>query len=352
MGLFSKQFSNVVEWEEYRDDIIFWKWSNEEIKKGSRLVIRPGQDAIFLYNGRIEGVFTDEGNFEIESQIIPFLSTLKGFKFGFNSGIRAEVLFVNTKEFTVKWGTKNAINIPAPGLPGGMPIRAFGTFQMKVSDYIALIDKIAGVKQTFTVDDVRERVSSVLNQYIMKWIAREGKDMFNLQANADEISRGIRSDLDMEMMKIGISITGFVIENVNYPQEIQDKINKTASYSMVGDMNRYQQVGMTDAMTSGKGSGGSMNETMNTMVGMAAGMNMANQMMNNMANQNKTAETAPAPTNTVKCTNCGFGIRGDAKFCPECGTKRETDGKKFCQECGQKIDANAKFCPECGAKNA
>ena len=352
MGLFSKQFSNVVEWEEYRDDIIFWKWSNEEIKKGSRLVIRPGQDAIFLYNGRIEGVFTDEGNFEIESQIIPFLSTLKGFKFGFNSGIRAEVLFVNTKEFTVKWGTKNAINIPAPGLPGGMPIRAFGTFQMKVSDYIALIDKIAGVKQTFTVDDVRERVSSVLNQYIMKWIAREGKDMFNLQANADEISRGIRSDLDMEMMKIGISITGFVIENVNYPQEIQDKINKTASYSMVGDMNRYQQVGMTDAMTSGKGSGGSMNETMNTMVGMAAGMNMANQMMNNMANQNKTAETAPAPSNTVKCTNCGAGIREDAKFCPECGTKRETDRKKFCQECGQKIDATAKFCPECGAKNA
>lgn len=351
MGLFSKQFSNVVEWEEYRDDIIFWKWSNDELKKGSRLVIRPGQDAIFLYNGRLEGVFTDEGNFEIESEIIPFLSTLKGFKFGFNSGIRAEVLFINTKEFTVKWGTKNAINIPAPGLPGGMPIRAFGTFQMKVSDYMALIDKIAGVKQTFSVDDVKERVSSVLNQFIMKWIAKEGKDMFNLQANADGISRGIRSDLDMEMMKIGISITGFVIENVNYPQEIQDKINKTASYSMVGDVSHYQQVGMVDAMTSGKGAGGSMNETMNAMVGMAAGMNMANQMMNNMPAQNQPTQTIPAAENSVKCAQCGAGINADAKFCPECGTKREIDAKKFCQECGQKIDANAKFCPECGAKN-
>ena len=97
MGLFGNQFANVVEWEEYRDDILFWKWSNQEIKKGSRLIIRPGQDAIFLYNGKVEGIFTDEGSFDIESEIIPFLSTLKGFKFGFNSGIRAEVLFINTK---------------------------------------------------------------------------------------------------------------------------------------------------------------------------------------------------------------------------------------------------------------
>ena len=47
MGFFSKQFSNVVEWEEYNDEILFWKWSNKEIKKGSRLIIRQGQDSIF-----------------------------------------------------------------------------------------------------------------------------------------------------------------------------------------------------------------------------------------------------------------------------------------------------------------
>ena len=149
MGFFSNQLSNIVEWEQFRDDMIFWKWDNKEIKKGSKLIIRPGQDAIFMFNGKIEGIFKDEGSFDIESQIIPFLSTLKGFKFGFNSGMRAEVLFVNTKELTVKWGTKNAINIPAPNLPGGMPIKSFGTFCCKVDDYNILIDKIAGVKKQF-----------------------------------------------------------------------------------------------------------------------------------------------------------------------------------------------------------
>ena len=128
MGLFKSQLSNVVEWEEYKDDCIFWKWTNKEIKKGSRLIIRPGQDAIFLYNGKIEGIFKDEGEFDIESQIIPFLSTLIGFKFGFNSGMRAEVLFVNTKEFNVNWGTKNPKAIKPPNHPAANPIRAFAIF--------------------------------------------------------------------------------------------------------------------------------------------------------------------------------------------------------------------------------
>ena len=90
MGLFSGQLASVIEWQEYNDNTIFKKWKNDEIKKGSKLIIRQGQDAVFLYNGKIEGIFTDEGSFDVESQIIPFLSTLKGFRFVFNRGNRAE----------------------------------------------------------------------------------------------------------------------------------------------------------------------------------------------------------------------------------------------------------------------
>ena len=59
MAFFKGQWANVVEWEEFREDMIFWKWSNREIKKGSKLMIRPGQDAVFLYNGKIEGIFQE-----------------------------------------------------------------------------------------------------------------------------------------------------------------------------------------------------------------------------------------------------------------------------------------------------
>lgn len=315
MGLIFNQFSNVVEWKEYSDDVVFWKWNNDEIKKGSRLIIRPGQDAIFLYNGKREGVFSEEGSFDIESQIVPFLSTLKGFKFGFNSGMRAEVLFVNTKEFTVKWGTKQPIVIPNPQLPGGMPIRAMGVFNCKVGDYLALIDKIAGVKQQFTIDEVKERVLAVLDSLLMKWIAQEGKDLFNLQANAIAIGNGIKEDLDMEMSKIGITITGFNVQSFNYPEDIQKMVNKVAGQSMVGDVGRYQQINMADSFANGQNSGSS---TASDMAGMMVGMQMGAQMANQMMGQQGGAAAAPG-----------------AKFCPQCGTP--TNGAKFCSNCGQKL---------------
>ena len=317
MGLFKGQFANVVEWEEYRDDIIFWKWTNREIKKGSKLIIRAGQDAIFMYNGKIEGIFKDEGSFDIESQIIPFLSTLKGFKFGFNSGVRAEVLFVNTKEFTEKWGTKNPILIPTQALPGGMPIRAFGNFSFSVSDYITLIDKVAGVKQMYTVADVKERISAVLDQLLMKWISKEGKDMFNLQANAYDISAGIKTDLDMEMSKLGITITSFTISSFSYPEEVQKMTNNAASQAMVGDMNRYTQMAMADSIGNSRGGSNIASDMMQLQMGMQVGQQMMNNMntaMNN--NANVSGGTAP-------------------KFCPNCGTP--TNGAKFCSNCGTKL---------------
>src|SRR5690625_2660255 len=194
MSFLKGQLADVIEWDELRDDMIFWKWGNNEIKKGSKSIIRPGQDAIFFNHGRIEGIFEDAGDYDIDSEIIPFLSTLKGFRFGFATGMRCEVLFVNTKEFTVKWGTKNAVHLPSPELPGGIPVRANGTFHFKVNDYVALIDKIAGVQKSYLVENIKIRITSILDQLLMKWIGKEGKDMFNLQANAGEIADGIKQD--------------------------------------------------------------------------------------------------------------------------------------------------------------
>ncbi|ALS74790.1 hypothetical protein AUC31_05940 [Planococcus rifietoensis] len=327
MAFFGNQFSDVVEWEEFRDDMIFWKWTNKEIKKGSRLIIRPGQDAIFLNNGKVEGIFEKEGEYDIVSEIVPFLSTLKGFRFGFNSGMRVEVLFVNTKEFTVKWGTKSPINIPAPQLPGGMPIRANGTFHFKVNDYVNLIDKVAGVKDSYLVEDVQLRITAWLDQLLMKWITREGKDMFNLQSNSHEIGKGIQDDLNMEIMDDGMKVTGFQVMSFNYPKEIQDMINKNASHGMVGDVSKYQQMSVADAM--GKSSG---SNTASDMAGMMMGMNIAKEMMDDQ----KESSSASGQTGGGSTASSGSaGEQQGPNFCPNCGEK--VSGAKFCPNCGQKL---------------
>ena len=349
MGFIKDQFLSVVEWEEWREDMIFWKWSQREIKKGSRLILKPGQDAIFLNQGKIEGIFEQEGDYDIESQIIPLLSTLKGFKFGFNSGMRAEVLFVNTKEFLIKWGTKNQILLPSERVPGGIPVRANGTATVKVGDYTQLIDTLAGIKTEYYVDNVREIIIGQLDQLLMKWISSEGKDMFNLQANATQISEGIRTDLDMQLSRNGINVTTFAVSSFTYPPEIQEMINKVAAQSFVGDVNKYQTLTMTDAMADGKLSGG--NSTMGNMAEMMMGMTMANNMMNNMGMgmnqqqpqyqqpqyQQHAQYQQPQQMQYQQAPQQAAPAEGGAvpKFCPNCGTP--TNGAKFCGNCGTKL---------------
>ena len=321
MGFIANQLANVIEWADQKEGMLFWKWQNQEIKKGSKLIIRPGQDAIFLYNGKCEGVFEEEGNFDIESDIIPFLSTLKAFKFGFNTPLRAEVLFINTLEQLVKWGTKNAINLQAPGLPGGMPIRAFGTFSCKIADHDVLIDKLAGVRASSSVEDVKERIIANLDQLLMAHIAKEGRDMFNLQVDARNIAAGIREELDADMLKLGISITEFNIESFNYPEEIRKMQEKAAGQAMVGDVNKYTQMAMADSFGKGGSNGGSIAADM---ASMQMGMVMGQQMMQNMG-----------MTNNAAAPQAQAAAPAGAKFCPNCGTP--TNGAKFCSNCGTQL---------------
>src|SRR5690625_4755289 len=174
----------------------------------------------------------------------------------------------------------------------------------------------------------------------MKWITREGKDMFNLQANAFDISQGIREDLDMQVIDLGVTITGFNVMSFNYPKEIQDRITKTASHSMVGDVGKYQQIEMVDGISSGKVKGGG---AAGDMAGMMMGMTMAKEMMgqtNNQGVQQQGHSGGGQPQNPQQTqqqsqqqgqqppTEQPQGSAGNIpNFCPNCGEK--TSGGNF-----------------------
>ena len=148
MGLFNQR-KDTVEWIEYRPDLLFYKWKDREIKKGSHLIIRAGQKAIFYSGGRIHGIFENEGNYDIDTQIIPFLTNISAaLHLRSDTGERAEVYFVNSKDLTLNWGTTQRIMIPTPEVPSGIPVGMNGNMVIYFRDYLAFISKVAGIRDT------------------------------------------------------------------------------------------------------------------------------------------------------------------------------------------------------------
>jgi membrane protease subunit (stomatin/prohibitin family) len=114
MGIFDKlrgELVDIVEWIDDSRDTLVWRFPryHNQIKNGAQLIVRPGQKAIFVHQGKIADVF-EPGHYTLETKNLPILSTLQGWKYGFDSPFKAEVYFVSTRTLTdLKWGTPNPI---------------------------------------------------------------------------------------------------------------------------------------------------------------------------------------------------------------------------------------------------
>ncbi len=346
------QGKDTIEWEEFRDDVLFYKWPGKEIKKGAKLIIRPGQKAIFYVNGAVDGVIEKQGSFDIESEIVPFLSTLKGiFSLRGDTGMRAEIYFVNAKELTLPWGTRQRIMIPTPEVPSGIPIGMNGNLIVEFRDYQKFIDKVAGVKDTYTLDNISERIMGELNPVLAEAIL-DGQQsvgvnaLVGLQASSRKLGKTIAAELDGELGEFGLGVADVNILSVNYPDDLQKMAEKVAGQSFVGDVGRYAAVSMADSFTQPGGSGSVA--AMGAQVAMGA--QMAQQMAGAMGGAVTTAPAQAAQAG-VTCPECGNRADRPSKFCPACGKPMPSpaaEDDRFCPKCRKMVAGG--FCPDCGTQ--
>lgn len=316
------QGKDTIEWQEFRDDVLFYKWKGKEIKKGSKLIIRSGQKAIFYANGVVEGIFEDPGNFDIASEIVPFLSTLKGvFQLRGDSGLRAEVYFVNAKELLLPWGTRQRIMIPTPEVPSGIPVGCNGNMIIEFRDYLRFIEQVAGIRQTYSLEDIAERIMGEIGPILMEAIL-DGQHtigvnaLYALQRNNRKMAKYICEELDKELFDFGFGVKDLNIIAINYPEDVQKMAEKMAAQSFVQDVGRYATLQAADSMTQG---GGDNMAAMGAQ--MAMGMQMGQMMQQSMAHQmnlNQMQQTQ-APTGDRFCPKCRKMTVG--KFCSDCGTE-------------------------------
>nr|WP_244879743.1 SPFH domain-containing protein [Micromonospora aurantiaca] len=290
---------DIIEWLDDSRDTMVWRFPRyqNEIKMGAKLVVRESQTAVFVNEGKIADVF-EPGTYTLETRNLPILSTLKGWKYGFNSPFKAEVYFVNTRQFTdMKWGTQNPVILRDAEF-GVVRVRAFGAFAARVVDASRLLRELVGTDPQFRTEEVQEYLRQLMVGRLGGALATAGVPLLDLAAHQDAIGRRLAAVLTEELAEVGIAIPKFVIENVSVPPEVEQALDKRTSMGAVGDLDRYTRFQAANAMEAAANNpGGEAGAGIGLGLGMAMGQQMARSMGGGAATQPpQPAATQPAAT--------------------------------------------------------
>ncbi|MGA3488976.1 SPFH domain-containing protein [Micromonosporaceae bacterium DT55] len=299
MGFMDKLRGELIDIIEFLDDsrdTIVWRFPRHgnEIKMGAKLIVRESQTAVFVNEGQIADVFPP-GTYELQTKNMPILSTLKGWKYGFQSPFKAEVYFVNTRRFTdMKWGTQNPITLRDAEF-GMVRVRAFGAFAVQVTDPVKLLRELVGTDPQFRTEEVQDYLRQVVVGRLGPVLAGAGVPMLDLAMHQHDLSIKLAGLLTTELAEVGIAIPRFVIENISLPPEVEKALDKRSSMGILGNMNQYTQFQAANALEQAAANPGGASEGMSLGLGLAAGQQMAATLAGNAAQPTPVAPAA-APT--------------------------------------------------------
>jgi membrane protease subunit (stomatin/prohibitin family) len=292
----SHEFIDIVEWLDHSNDTIvhrFERYQNE-IKNGAKLIVREGQTAVFINEGQLADVFTP-GTYTLNTKNLPILTTLKGWKYGFNSPFKAEVYYVNTRLFTdEKWGTKNPFILSDERF-GLVEIRAFGTYSFKISDPGKFVVDVVGTDGNFTNYEVNEHLKSLIVTRFTDTVGEANLPIELYAANTSELSETCQEVMQPEFGRVGIELEKFYIENVSMPEELKKEIFEYSRLDKL-DMTKLSQFKAAKAMeAAAKNEGGTAGAGM----GMGMGFVLAQQMGNMMGQSAPQQPFAVQPQQTA-----------------------------------------------------
>lgn len=316
MGLLDKlrgELIDIIEWVDDSKHTLVWRFPRyqNEIKNGAQLIVRPGQKAIFVHRGEIADIF-DEGHYELKADNLPILSTLQGWKYGFNSPFRSEVYFVSTKQITdLKWGTPNPVMLRDPEF-GPIRLRAFGTYALKAVDPKALLKELVGANSDFSSDELSELMRSIITQAFSDMLGTSKIAALDLASHYQEMGAELRK-LVAERIddEYGLDIPQLFIVNVSFPEAVEKALDTRTSMGVVGDMNKYQQYQMGNAMMAAADNpGGGGAEGM----GLGMGFAMANRMAQMGAAPVAQPVGAPPPLPSAATWHAAIGGQSSGPY--------------------------------------
>ncbi len=335
------------------------EYGSGEFRLGSQCVVRESQRAVFYRDGKALDVLPP-GRHTLSTANIPILSDLLGIPFGSKSPFRAEVYYVNVREFTdMKWGTQQPVLFRDKEF-GMIRIRAFGTYSLMVKDPTLFLVQVVGTRSTYTTSDIEDYLRSIIINEFNDMLGETLTSLLDVQAMSLDLAVAAEHALADDFQRLGLELRSFQISAITPPDEVQERIDQRSSMGILGDMRTYTQFQTAEAIGNmgegGEGGGGgSLTEGAGLGAGLGVGMAMGEALrdaMRNDPNQGQSGQqvqpATPAASGSRFCPNCGQAVPVGAKFCPHCGHNLQTTGS--CPKCQTVNAPGSKFCQNCGTQ--
>jgi len=326
----SKQFIDVIDWVEPEDGILAYRYpmQDREIQNGGKLTVRDSQMALFVNEGKVADAFSP-GLYTLNTHTLPILTYIMNWDKAFQSPFKSDVYFFSTRIQTNQhWGTPNPITIRDKEF-GAVRLRAFGIYTYHIKDPKMFYSKVSGTRDTYLVADLEGQLSNTIIGRITDTFAGSNVPFLDMAANQVALAEKIVGQLKPGFAEFGLSLDSFVVENLSLPDDLQKVLDQRIGMNMVGDMGRYTQYQVAQAIpiaaaNEGGGAAG-------VGAGLGAGVAMGQAMMDAVKKAAPAAgESGAAPaagattgagagTETKFCLNCGKPIPKISKFCSECG---------------------------------
>jgi membrane protease subunit (stomatin/prohibitin family) len=224
-----RQLRSVIEWENASQDNLFEVWSEngDEIKNASKLLIKPGQGAVFVYEGKVEAVHLQEGLYTLGTDNIPFLTTLMKFMQAFESEHKVGIYFFwQTRFLNQKWGTATPIKYDDPVYNFPVSLRAHGNFSFKITKPEYFFVNVVGGRESYAVAEAKQVITDRLIQPLSDLFAEAGYSYAEIDKNREELSFALATKIAPDFENLGFEMTDYRIEGTDFDEETRERINK------------------------------------------------------------------------------------------------------------------------------
>lgn len=296
MNFLKKQFVDIVEWPDETPGVLVHRFerADNEIKNNAKLIVRPGQMAVFVNEGKIADKF-NPGTYILSTKNLPILTDLLSISTGFESWHKAEVYFIKTTEqLDIRWGTPQPVVMRDADF-GMIRLRAFGNYSYHVGLNNDLISKFVGAQPDFTTEQLENQITSKIVSQFSDALGEMKIPALDIAAQYTEIGEAVLAKMQVAIAPYGLELSTFTVINVNLPDYVNEAIDRRgAAGAFGGNVAMLNQVKAGDAMLDAANNQGGSGNIMGMMMGGQMGGMVAQGAFMQQPQQPQQAQQPPA----------------------------------------------------------